>query len=112
MTNTHNTVAIDFGYTRTKMAFYNSHDEKTQIMEFRNGSYYMPTSDVAVIRESGEPIVGDKFEHAFENMQKNISSKHQQDVSSLFFFFLQHRWESISRTHPCFLQHSRSPLSL
>ena len=71
MTNTNNTVAIDFGHTRTKMAFYNSHDEKTQIMELRNGSNYMPTSDIAVIRESGEPIVGDKFENSFEDILKD-----------------------------------------
>ena len=71
MTNTNNTVAIDFGHTRTKIAFYNSYNAEMQVMKLRNGSNYMTTSDVAVVRESGEPIVGDNFENAFEDILKN-----------------------------------------
>lgn len=71
MTNMHNTVAIDFGHTRTKMAYYNSYDQKIQVMELSNGLEYLPISDIAVIKESEEPIFGEEFEKKFEEIKKD-----------------------------------------
>ena len=74
--NLNNTVAIDFGYTRTKMAYYNSSQDQVQVMELDEDLRYIYTNDVAIIEETGVPVVGVEFERALESELDSNSEKY------------------------------------
>ena len=74
--NLNNTVAIDFGYTRTKMAYYNTSQEQVQLMELHEDLRYIPTTDVAINRETGAPAVGVEFEGALESELNDKAGKY------------------------------------
>ncbi len=67
MTDINDAVSIDFGHTRTKMAFYNPNTEQIELMTWGENSKPYTPSVFASEKNSGKIIVGEEAERIIEH---------------------------------------------